>query len=232
MLYLLRESSTASLTCVIYLFIHVLSKSKEPLFQKAQEVEIQGFSSVQSRFPQVLWNEGFVDSVAHLRKPQETTDAGVEGWTSCVQRSQRKDLSYQNNEIFATSLKAKLWLTTRKCCGCKWLSLFKFLFFSIFTHANAWTVFSWKILAWDGKTCAEPAFVPHKPAATKRRLVWPKLGGDKVMSHHTLYMMHHDAHQIHISKRVTLTIPIVNSVFIEAEDVSSWLAPLFAFCCQ
>ena len=41
------------------------------------------------------------------------------------------------------------------------------------------------------------------------------------MSHHTLYMMHHDAHQIHISKRVTLTIPIVNSVFIEVEDVSS-----------
>ena len=106
----------------------MLSKSKEPLFQKAQEVEIQGFSSVQSRFPQVLWNEGFVDSVAHLRKPQETTDGGVEGWTSCVQRSQRKDLSYQNNEIFATSLKAKLWLTTGKCCGCKWLSLFKSLF--------------------------------------------------------------------------------------------------------
>lgn len=131
MLYLLRESSTASLTCVVYLFIHVLSKSKEPLFQKAQEVEIQGFSSVQSRFPQVLWNEGFVDSVAHLRKPQETTDAGVEGWTSCVQRCQRKDLSYQNNEIFATSLKAKLWLTTQKCCGCKWLSLFKFFFFDI-----------------------------------------------------------------------------------------------------
>lgn len=128
---MLRESSTASLTCVVYLFIHVLSKSKEPLFQKAQEVEIQGFSSVQSRFPQVLWNEGFVDSVAHLRKPQETTDAGVEGWTSCVQRCQRKDLSYQNNEIFATSLKAKLWLTTRKCCGCKWLSLFKFFFFDI-----------------------------------------------------------------------------------------------------